>query len=85
MPGEMVTIVRRCGACRTEVETLTIKKENMMLSSKATIWCPRCQAQRPELRDVAGRLAAIQKEAETLPRPARTQEHGAEAPDLRSR
>jgi hypothetical protein len=41
---------------------LKIKKDNMMLSSKELVWCPECQAERPETRDVAGRLEAIRHE-----------------------
>jgi hypothetical protein len=62
MPIDEVTIVRRCSHCATEIEVLKIKKDNMMLSSKELVWCPECQAERPETRDVAGRLEAIRHE-----------------------
>ena len=68
MAGDMVTIAQICGVCRTVIGTIQVKKENMMLSSKAQVWCPNCQAQRPEIRDTAGRLAAIQTEVATYPK-----------------
>ena len=67
MPGDTVTIVQMCGVCKTEVGTFEVKKENMMLSSKSEIWCPQCQATAPEIRDVAGRYAAIQRDVDSLP------------------
>ena len=72
MAGDTVSIVQKCGACGSELGSLEVKKENMMLFSKETIWCPQCQADRPEVRDVAERLAAIAKESESLPPPPRT-------------
>ena len=68
MPGDTVTIVQTCGVCRTEIGTIQAKKENMMLSTKAQVWCPTCQAQRPEVRDVAGRLTTIENEKATYPK-----------------
>ena len=41
MPGiDQVTIIRRCSVCANEIETMTVKKDNMMLSSRAPVWCP---------------------------------------------
>ncbi|MDO8750563.1 MAG: hypothetical protein Q7K03_05415 [Dehalococcoidia bacterium] len=68
MPGDMMNVVQMCGVCKTEIATIQVKKENMMLSTRAQLWCPTCQAQRPEIRDAAGRLTAIQQEVETYPR-----------------
>ena len=68
MPMNEVKIVRSCGVCGTEIETLTIKKDNMMLSTKEKVWCPKCQADRPEVRDVAGRLDSIEKERKSYPK-----------------
>ena len=68
MPGDMVTIVQMCAVCKTEIGTFQVKKENMMLSTTAQVECPNCQAQRPEIRDTAERLAAIQAEVATYPR-----------------
>ena len=63
-----VDIVRSCGECGTEIETVTIKKDNMMLSTKELVWCPKCQVERPEVRDVAGRLQTIEKEQQSYPK-----------------
>jgi len=68
MPINEVNIVRSCGTCGTEIETVTVKKDNMMLSTKETVWCPECQADRPEVRDVAGRLDSIEKEQQSYPK-----------------
>ena len=68
MPTNEVNIVRSCGVCGTEIETLTIKKDNMMLSTKELVWCPVCQADRPEVREVAGRLESIEKERQSYPK-----------------
>ena len=67
MPGDTVTIVQMCGVCKTEVGTFEVKKENMMLSTKSQTWCPQCQATTQEVRDVAGRHAAIQRDVDSLP------------------
>ena len=68
MPGiDQVTIVRKCSVCSMEIETMTVKKDNMMLSSKALIWCASCEAERPERRDIAERLETIQREQSSYP------------------
>ena len=54
MPINEVTIVSCCGECGTEIETVTVKKDNMMLSTSELAWCSKCQADRPQVRDVAG-------------------------------
>ncbi len=66
-PIDQVTIVRKCSVCNTEIETMQVKKDNMMLSSKALIWCPNCEAERPERRDIAGRIETIQREQASYP------------------
>lgn len=73
MPIDEVTIVRICQECGTEIETLTVKKDNMRLFSSELVWCPRCQAEKPEVRDIAGRLATVQREQDSYPKlkPAR--------------
>ena len=68
MPKNEVDIVRSCGECGTEIETVTTKKDNMMLSTKELVWCPKCQVERPEVRDVAGRLQTIEKEQQSYPK-----------------
>ena len=62
MPAEELTVVQRCGVCAAELGTFTVKKDNMMLMTKETIWCPVCNADQPEVRDLAGRSAAIEEE-----------------------
>ena len=68
MPGiDQVTIIRRCSVCTNEIETMTVKKDNMMLSSRALVWCPSCEEDRPERRDIADRLETIQREQDSYP------------------
>ena len=66
-PIDSVTIVRSCSVCAAEIETITVKKDNMMLSSKAPVWCPGCGAERPERRDIVGRLETIAQEQASYP------------------
>ena len=68
MPAGEVTVVQLCGRCKFEVGTFTVKQDNLMLTSKEEVWCPQCQANTPELRDVAGRRAAIQREIDSYPK-----------------
>ena len=72
MPITEVTLVRICGKCHLEVETFTVKKDNLRLFSDQSVWCPNCQADQPEVLDVAGRADAIKKEQNSYPenRPA---------------
>lgn len=68
MPGiDQVNIVRKCSVCDTEIETVQVKKDNMMLSSKALVWCPGCEAEHPERRDIAGRIETIREEQASYP------------------
>ena len=73
MPIDEVSIVRQCNECGTEIETLTVKKDNMRLFSDELVWCPKCNADMPEVRDIAGRQNSIQQEQASYPpvRPAR--------------
>ena len=48
MPITEVTVVRICGKCHLEVETSTVKKDNLRLFSDQLVWCPNCQAEQPE-------------------------------------
>lgn len=66
MAGE-INVVQKCGVCNEEVGAFSIKQENMMLSSRDRIWCPRCQDKTPERRELAGRLESIKNEVESLP------------------
>ena len=67
MAGETVTVVQLCGVCRAQVGTFTVKKDNLMLTSRERIWCPTCQASTREVRDISGRLESIRREVESLP------------------
>ena len=68
MPNDEVTLVRICGKCRFRIETFAVKKDNMMMFSKETVWCPRCQSDQPEIRDVAGRQESIDQEVNSYPK-----------------
>ena len=72
MPINDVTVVSSCGECGTEIETVSVKKDNMMLFTSELAWCSKCQADRPQVRDVAGRLESTQKELRSYlnPKPA---------------
>ena len=63
--GDEVTLLRVCGRCGAELETFSVRKENMMLCSRELVWCPHCQAETPELRDIAGRRESIRQELAT--------------------
>ena len=65
MPENDLTIVQTCGECGSELGTFTVKKDNMMLMSKELVWCPDCEGERPEVRDLAGRRSAIQNEQQS--------------------
>ena len=67
MAGEEVTILRICGSCGAELESFSVRKENMMLCSDQSIWCPHCKTDTPELRDIAGRLDSIAIEQGSYP------------------
>ncbi len=68
MPGiDQVSIIRRCSVCANEIETVTVKKDNMMLSSRALVWCASCDQERPERRDIADRLDTIREEQGSYP------------------
>ena len=67
MPIDSVAVVRLCGGCRAEIETLTVKKDNMRLVVAEQVWCEVCQSQQPEVRDIAGRLETIRSEQQSYP------------------
>ncbi len=73
MPIDEVSVVRRCKECGTEIETITVKKDNMRLFSDELVWCPKCQAEKPEVRDIAGRRTSVEAEQASYPKlkPAR--------------
>ena len=62
-----VTIVRRCGKCRYEIGTLTVKKDNMRLMTNEPVWCDHCGSEQREARDIADRDAAITDEQSIYP------------------
>ncbi len=66
--ADEVEITQTCGVCHAELGSLSVKKENMMLTTSDAIWCSQCQAEQPEIREVTGRRAAILAEEMTLPR-----------------
>ncbi|MBL16843.1 MAG: hypothetical protein CL767_06600 [Chloroflexi bacterium] len=67
MPINEVDIISLCGECGTEIETVTVKKDNMMLVTSELAHCSKCQADCPQVRDVAGRLESIEKEQQSYP------------------
>ena len=69
MPITDVDIVSSCAECGTEIERVSVKKDNMMLFTKELARCPSCDADRPQVRDVAGRLDSIEKEQLSYPKP----------------
>ena len=70
MPSDEVTVVQLCGKCGSQVGSFTIKKDNLMLTSKERIWCPECKEETPEVRDIEGRLEYIDREVASYPKPA---------------
>ena len=69
MPGDEVTVAQLCGKCHVQLSTFKIKKDNLMLTTEDEIWCPHCNENTPEVRDVAGRLEAIRRETASYPKP----------------
>ena len=67
LPKPEVTVLRRCGVCHCEIGSYTVKLDNLLLVSREEIWCPDCQASCPELREVAGKRAAVEKETTSYP------------------
>ncbi len=67
MPINEVDIVSSCAECGTEIETMSVKKDNMMLFTSQLARCSKCQVDRPQVRDVAGRLESIEQEQESYP------------------
>tara|TARA_B100001750_G_scaffold232681_1_gene232066 strand:- start:526 stop:744 length:219 start_codon:yes stop_codon:yes gene_type:complete len=67
MAGNMITLIQLCETCRTEIGKLEFKKENMMIFSKETVWCPTCKAERPQIREAEGRAEGIEIEQRSYP------------------
>jgi len=68
MPITEVDITSSCAECGAEIETVTVKKDNMMLFTEEQAWCSNCQAERPQVRDVAGRIKSIEEEQQSYPK-----------------
>ena len=68
MPINEVEIVSSCAECGTEFETVTVKKDNMMLTTNEQVWCSKCQPARSHVRDMAGRLKSIEEEQQSYPK-----------------
>ena len=69
MPITDVEIVSSCAECGTEIERGSVKKDNMMLFTKDLVQCPSCNADRSQVRDVAGLFESIEKEQLSYPKP----------------
>jgi len=68
MPINEVEIVSFCAECGTEFETVTVKKDNMMLTTNEQVWCSKCQTNRSQVRDMVGRLKSIEEEQQSYPK-----------------
>jgi len=68
MPITEVDITSSCAECGAEIETVTVKKDNMMLFTEEQAWCSNCQAERSQVRDVAGRIKSIEEEQQSYPK-----------------
>ena len=66
---ELIKVLQMCGDCGSTVGTFEVKKENLMLSTRNTVWCPKCNDNKPEVRDLEGRLESIKREVDSLPKP----------------
>lgn len=69
MPNNEVTVDQLCGKCGGQLGSFTVKKDNLMLTSKEEIWCPGCGEDTPEIRDISGRLESIEREQNSYPKP----------------
>ena len=63
-----MTVAQLCGKCHAQVSTFSVKKDNLMLTSRKQIWCPHCGEDTPELRDIVGRLDTIKRETSSYPK-----------------
>ena len=71
LPKPDVTVLRRCGVCHCEIDSYTVKLDNLMLVSREEIWCPDCQAPCPELREVAGKGRRWKRRRPPIPKSCR--------------
>ena len=68
-PINRVSILRSCSICNLGIETIQVKKDNMMLSSRELLWCSNCETEQPEYRDIADRMDTIRMEQSSYPLP----------------
>ena len=68
LPTSDITVLQTCSVCKFQIDSFTVKLDNLLLASKEEIWCAKCQADQPELREVAGRREAIAKEQASYPK-----------------
>ena len=67
MPINEVQVIRSCKECNTEIETISVKKDNMRLITEDLTWCPTCNKDTNEGRDIAGRADSIKIEQDSYP------------------
>jgi hypothetical protein len=67
MPINEVTIVSRCARCSYVLATTTVKKDNMRLMSSDLVWCEKCQADCPQVRDILDRESTVSGEQSSYP------------------
>jgi hypothetical protein len=69
MAGDEIEINIFCAKteCRSKIETVSVKKENMMLTSSEKIFCPSCNEEVTEYREITGRNESKEEELNTLP------------------
>ena len=84
MPGDEVEVSQLCGKCNRQLSTFSIKKDNLMLTSREQIWCPHCGENTREVRDISGRLEKIKREQASYPKlePASLPRKPANDPDV---
>jgi DNA-directed RNA polymerase subunit RPC12/RpoP len=68
MPADTVEVVQKCSVCGAEISRFSAKKDNLFLSSYQMVSCPRCGKETQELREVALRAEAQEKEIASLPK-----------------
>ena len=84
MPSDEVTVAQLCGKCNRQISTFTIKKDNLMLSTRDQIWCSHCGENTQEVRDILGRLESIKREQGSYPQsePASLPQKPSNEPDV---
>ena len=62
MPINEVQVIRSCKECN-----ISVKKDNMRLITEDLTWCPTCNKDTNEVRDIAGRADSIKIEQDSYP------------------